>query len=51
MTGATLHFGHVFQAVVGSIDIHSFDESVEELRALFPDATVIAALDLVDRNH
>lgn len=58
--------GHVVQAVVSSIDEENrkhatsvgwpalnsvtVEEGIDKLRALFPDTTLLAALDLVDRE-
>lgn len=33
-----------------SADLQSVEEGIDKLRALFPDATLLAALDLVDRE-
>ncbi|KAG8213884.1 hypothetical protein J3R82DRAFT_10628 [Butyriboletus roseoflavus] len=41
---------HVVQDVVSSIDEDSLEEGIDKLRALFPDTTLLAALDLVDRE-
>ncbi|KIJ61331.1 hypothetical protein HYDPIDRAFT_189619 [Hydnomerulius pinastri MD-312] len=51
MSETGLHLGHVVQAVLGSIHEDSFEEGLEKLRALFPDTTIVAALDLVDRDN
>lgn len=58
--------GHVVQSVISSIDedtrkpaglailagshLQTVEEGVDKLRALFPDTTLLAALDLVDRE-
>lgn len=50
MAETTLHLGHVVQAVINSVDIDNLEDGVDKLRSLFPDATLLAALDLVDRD-
>ncbi|KAF9227410.1 hypothetical protein BS17DRAFT_464135 [Gyrodon lividus] len=51
MSAPTLHFGHIVQAVISSIQEDSFEEGIDKLRALFPDTMIVAALDLVDRDN
>jgi len=50
MSTTTPSLGHVVQAVVSAIDEDSLEEGIDKLRALFPDTTLLAALDLVDRE-
>ncbi|OJA08682.1 hypothetical protein AZE42_01174 [Rhizopogon vesiculosus] len=47
-----LHLRHVLQASIQVFDSdeESFEEGVEMLRAVLPDTTIIAALDLIDRD-
>ncbi|OAX43296.1 hypothetical protein K503DRAFT_708818 [Rhizopogon vinicolor AM-OR11-026] len=51
-TQSQLHLRHVLQASIQVFDSDegSFEEGVEMLRAVLPDTTIIAALDLIDRD-
>ncbi|KAH7921405.1 hypothetical protein BV22DRAFT_1072404 [Leucogyrophana mollusca] len=42
---------HVTQAIISSFREEEFEVSLEKLQSIFPDATIVAALDLVDRGN
>lgn len=48
---ALLHFGYVAQTVINSIDLDNLEEGIDQLRAFIPDTTLVAALDVVDRDR
>ncbi|KAG2150570.1 hypothetical protein DEU56DRAFT_35792 [Suillus clintonianus] len=47
-----LHLRHVLQASIRAFDSddESFEEGIEMLRAVLPDAMIVAALDIIDRE-
>ncbi|KAJ8587445.1 hypothetical protein M405DRAFT_794096 [Rhizopogon salebrosus TDB-379] len=47
-----LHLRHVLQAFTQAFGSNedSFEEGIEILRAILPDATIVAALDIIDRD-
>ncbi|KAI6134497.1 hypothetical protein EV401DRAFT_1882601 [Pisolithus croceorrhizus] len=51
MADTALHFGYVAQTIINSIDVDDFEEGIEKLRAFIPDTTLVAALDVVDRDR
>ncbi|KAI6157768.1 hypothetical protein BKA82DRAFT_4061113 [Pisolithus tinctorius] len=51
MAETALHFGYIVQTIINSIDMDNLEEGIDKLRAFIPDTTLVAALDVVDRDR